>query len=141
MLWSPQKSLASHFMAWLGRRFIVAPEKIQAPANFYHEPGDRRENKSRSEALKPEVQRELIRVEAIRRGLFERVALLSSVFAFTICIAAMVIAGLVGGISKAVNGPVELTAREQMRCANLSAIAEQRRTPAQRSEFERKCQR
>jgi hypothetical protein len=138
MLWSPQKSLASHFMAWLGRRLIVAPETIQAPKDFYYEPGDR-DMPSRAEMLRPEVQRERIRVDAIRRALFERVGLLSTIFAFAICVTSILTSGAIGGVSRAIGGPVELSPRQQMRCANLSSIPEERRLPAQRAEFKQNC--
>lgn len=138
MFWSPKKSLASLAMSWLGRRLIVDPVTIDAPADFFYEPGDR-DLPPRTEMQRPDTQRERIRVDAIRRALLERVALLSSAGALCVCVAAMLVAGTVSGVGQAISGPREMSGAEQMRCAHLAGIPEQRRTAAQRREFARLC--
>lgn len=138
MLWSPKKSLASLAMAWLGRRLIVDPVTIDAPADFFYEPGDR-DLPPRAEMQRPDTQRERIRVDAIRRALLGRVALLSSAGAFAICLAAVIAAGLVSGVGQAISGPREMSGADQLRCAHLAGIPEQRLTAEQRREFARLC--
>jgi hypothetical protein len=90
---------------------------------------------------RPEVQRDRIRVDAIRRALFERVALLSCVFGLALCVAMLLAASAIGGLGNAISGPPELTGLQQLRCANLNAIPEQNRSTSQRAEFARTCSR